>query len=370
VYQLFRPHHRFIKGVLAPGATDYIKRIYQSKLVEVREYYSTRTNYLKNDHILVRLLTTGLGSLHTDYRTFVSTAIERSGYLIRFFEFTGAVGYGRLRHGSFYGDGSHEIIIGDDEDFDVDRAVRDWKLLTPIRVLTHPVSDFNLVLPNGKNNHGIDGLTVIYINIPMLMLQYRMFIEEQRNREDGIISPKLFGYQYVLPNMMASHLDHVFVNRIINLKEKLSMSDALTHSAFFQAEAKSGEGSALVLKVNDAQNVVLDRLRGGQMDYPQVLASIFTVTKHDALDLLIMPSIAPTRQVWWALLLARLKHTKFLLELSKEYGIGGQNRMYEDRAWIDLSRLIDSRVLEAHLPPNILEVTLDQLNATLNLLRS
>jgi len=300
--------------------------------------------------------------------------MDRTDALIRHFQFTGSASYGKIWYGTFYGEGSYEIIIGDDAEFDIRDIIQNWKTATPVKVLTHPISDFGLTIPNGKTNHYIDGLSVIYINIPMLMLQYRMFIEEQLKKQkdgegDGIISPKLFLYRYVLPGMMVSHLDHVFVNRIINLEEGVPMSESLTRSPFFQAEAGNEEGSGIINSVNRAQEAVLVKLTQSQVNYDQMLANIFVVTEEDALNLLSMPAIAPTRQVWWAFLMARLKHMKFLLKIGSG-NIAGQNRLYQNRIIIDLSRLLDSHVLERMLTAELLEIAIEDINETLALARS
>lgn len=373
MFALFRPRARLIRGIVEPGKTDYIRRIYTDRLTFLRRYYKERVFYLKNNHILVRLLTTGLGSLHPDYETFMWTAVDRADTLSRHFQFTSSVSYGKIWYGDFYGEGSYEIIIGDNEMFDVPSAVDNWENLTPVRVLTHSISDLGMAIPNGKTNHYVDGLAVIYINIPLLMFQYRMFIESQirkaNSKENAIFSPKLFLYKYVLPGMMVSHIDHVLVNRLINLKMGMPMTEMLVKSPFFQAEAGNHEGSGIINDINEAQETVLEKITRSQVTYDQALANIFTVTEKDALDLLIMPDIAPTRQVWWSFILARLKHIKFLLRVGKD-NISGHDQMYKNRVIIDLSRLLDSHVLERMLTAELLESTISEINETLELAKN
>jgi hypothetical protein len=295
----------------------------------------------------------------------------RTNSLVRKCQFTNSVRHGKLWYGDFYGQGSHEIIIGDDNDFDVKYIVANWQLATPVRLLTHAISDFGLALPNGDNNHFVRGLAVIYINIPMLFLQYRLFVEDQMRKktqgnDDAVISPKLFLYRYVLPGMMVSHLDHVFVNRIINLEDGAPMTEMLKRSNFFQAESGNQEDSGIVDKVNKAQEQILEKLTTSQTDYETALANIFVPSHDDALTLLKMPVMAPTRQLWWAFLLARLKHTKFLFKLSVQTD-SHQTRVYNNAALLNYSRLLDSHVLEQMLPADILENTVDEIKEVLDL---
>lgn len=374
MFQLFQSRLQMTRGTVLPGQADYIRRTYQERLTQLRQYYSERTMYLRNDHILVRLLTHGLGSLHTDYSAFVYSHSDRTDSMIRHFQFTGAASYGKIWNGEFYGERSWEIIVGDDAYFDMEMAIRDWQSLTPVRVLTHPISDLGLALPNGKTNHVSEGLSVIYINIPMLFLQYRRFIEEQLNQPetDGserIVSPKLFLYRYVLPNMMSSHVDHVFVNRLLNLFSEQPMTTQIGRSPFFQADSGLQEGSGILGMIDNAQEEILRKITTTNMEFDQALKNIFTVSVDNALDLLIMPDLALTRQVWWSFLLARLKHTKFLL-LAEKSANSGKNRIYHNRAIIDLSRLLDSHVLEKTLSAEILESTILEIQETIELAKS
>ncbi len=369
--QLFRPRKRLNRGVIRPGQIDYIQRTFTERLRILRKYYREKTFYIRNDHILVRLLVTGFGSLHTDRHTFVSTANERVDYLARHFQLTSPVSYGKIWYETFYGEGSYEILIADDTPFDIDDAILNWKTLSPVTVLTHSVSDFGLTLPNGKNNHYIEGLAVLLINIPMLMLQYRMFVEEQLRHQvntgqDAILSPKLFIYRYVLPGMMPSHLDHVLINRIINLHSGAPMSEALTKSSFHEAESGMKEGSGLINMVDTAQQEVLKKITSITVEYEQALANIFTITEEDALEVLMLPDLARTRQVWWALLLSRLKHIRFLLEItSNKYG--AKKNPFSSRISIDLTQLLNSHVLESCLSPILFEIVSDEIKQILEL---
>lgn len=367
MYQLFRPQTHFNKGTVLPGQVDFIQRTFQEKLVALRNYYREKTFYIRNDHLLVRLLITGMGSLRTDYQTFVWVASDRSDALCRHFQLTGSASYGKIRYGEFYGEGSYEIIVGDDAYFDVNHAVNNWKDLTPVKVLGHAISDFGLTLPNGKDNHFVEGLATIYINIPMLFLQYRMFVEEQQRRGDeGIISEKLFINRYVLPGMMVSHLDHVFMNRIMNLHSGAPMTESLIRSPFFQAETGLDDKSGISSQVNRTQESVLEKITKSQITPEQALTNIFTVTEPSAYELLKMPQIAPTRQFWWAYLLTRLKHVKFLLEIGIEAD-AHQNRMYQNKIILELTRLLDSHVLEKMFTAELLESTIIDIQDVLSL---
>lgn len=373
MFQLFKPHLHMTRGVIVPGQHDLIVKTYHDRLVFLQKYYRERTFYLRNNHLLVRLLVMGMGSFNTDYRTFVSSIADRTGMLVRHFQMTGPESYGKIWYGEFYGEGSTEVIVGTDEYFDIQNVVNNWKDISPVTVLTHPVSDLGLLLPNGKDNHYIDGLTVLHINIPMLFLQYRRFVEHQQKEAaikgiEMIASPKLFLYRYVLPNMMASHIDHVFVNRMISLFEGSPMTVQIGRSPFFNAESGNETGGMLRM-INTAQEIVLKKINNVSMYPDQTLMNIFTVFKPNALDLLEMPDIAPTRQVWWALLLSRLKYVKFLMELPGDMQPPG-SRMYYNHAIIDYGRLLDSHVLERLLPAQFLEETISTIRTVLKLARA
>lgn len=373
MFQLFQHRLSLTRGVVLPSQVDYIRRIYKERISFLRTYYRERSFYLKNNHILVRLLSFGMGSLKTPYETFVDTITDRTDSLIRHFQFTGSANYGKIWYGDFYGDGSYEIIIGSDESFNIDNAYKNWKELTPVTVLDHPVSDFSLSLPNGRTVRYLDGLSVILINIPMLMFQYRCYIEDIRRKQvNGQISPPnpaIFLYQYVLPGMMLSHIDHVLINRLINNLQGRPMTESIVRDRFFQASAGNNSNSGIIKVIDKAQDTVIEKIKNKNMPFDQVLENVFTIYKENALQTLIMPDLALTRQVWWAFILSRLKHMQFLLQVNDKHGVQA-NRIYTNRLSIDLQRLLDSRVLDRMLVSEYKYDTIELIEDLINMSKS
>jgi hypothetical protein len=348
MYQLFSTRITTTTSIVRPPEFELIKRIYEREVLNIVSYFNNRTYYIKNTHLLVRIL--NLYTIPLDYTLdrYAETAASRSPYISKQFNFTSDINYGRFHDGPFYGEGNQELILSVDDYFDPYSEIKNWKTIQAVTVLHHSISDLSLILPNGFKNSTDSGLAVIGINLPLLLLQYRGFLEDQTLKSltgtAPLLSSNHFVYMYVLPNMLASHVDLVILNRLMNIYYGAPMGSGLKKYPFQVVDYSS--------KVDNVLKKVLKNITDVNKPYYSSLKTIPAIFGEDMQDSLLMPDLVRTRQVWWALLLTRLNVIKFLIEIGGHKG-RVSNISYINKFRIDIKRLLNDHVMKTLVPEDI-----------------
>jgi hypothetical protein len=302
------------EGVVTVPDWNYLKAGFQASLDIVTAYYRTYSGRVDASHFLIKLIY-GVGvprALPLD--RFYAMASAKALGVAMANRMTSPISKGQLFDGVFYGKGVREVLIGHDDDFDFQDAARNWQALQPIKVLSHPKSDLGLNIPDGTGDGLEEGVAVISINIPMLALQYRQWAaQEWQKAVDEGDSPKgitHFIYSYPLTNMLYSHLDVTIFNRLYNLLNNIPLASINKRHSFFLTDYDN--------KLNVVQKKQLDILRAGQRSFEGMLRTIPMVSVDNLSQLAALPDVAPTRQVIWALALARLEMLSFLFKVTEQ----------------------------------------------------
>jgi len=341
MYSLFT---KLIEGhgsIIKPPGYELIKRTYQSNLKHITDYYKDRVFYTNNTHLLVRLLNTL--NIPLDYSTdqYISAATIRADYVGKFFKLTSDITFGKIHDGIFYGPKIQEIIISDNDYFNI-FDLPDWRDIQAVKVLKHPISDLACIVPNGKENSTAEGLAVISINIVLLLYQYRCYLLNQYNTKDEITKgANHFVSSFVLPNMLYSHLELAIFNRIVNKTLNIDNSKNVKKYVFYQTDYSS--------KIDKELEYVYDKIFDSSMSYSNVLKNIPSIFYTDMQESLIMPGIVRTEQVWWSLFIARLDIIYFLIIVGGEKGIV-YNRSLINKLKIDIKRLKQHNKIQYMLP--------------------
>lgn len=355
MYKLFTKHYEINNGVVKPAAFDYIKRIYQRELEKIKEYYASRVYAVKSNHLLCRILTTATAPMSYELNRYVEVVIARSPYIAKHFNLTSEINYGTSFDGVFYGYNNIETIISYEEYFDALDAFTNWKKVQAVKVLMHPFSDLGLQLPNGKVSSIEYGNVTVAVNIPLLLVQYRGFVMQQygklENADDSLLAVSHFVHMYVLPNMLDSHLELVILNRMMNLQFGAPMGQAVRKHPFPIIDYSS--------KLDKVLEEIHERISHSRRLYSMDLKNIPSISYDDMQESLIVPDLAPTRQVWWAIFYSRLKVMKYLIDVGGNEGVA-YNRDYINRLQIDIKRFKSEKIFDAMLDKD----TLFELNDT------
>ena len=225
MYSVFDRRYLLSHSIVYFSEFDLIKRVISRDISELNHYYQSRISRVTSQHLLCRLLMQAYASETLDIYAFTDRAETRSDHLVRTYNLTSTLSYGKLHDSVFYY-GCKELIIYDNSSFDIDDAYKNWKHTVSIRVLEHPIENMSLMLPDSEERNRERGLAVISVNIPKMLVQLRAFFESHKdNTRLGI---EHFVKMYVLPKMLYSHTDLTLFNRLISIYRKQPRQKALT----------------------------------------------------------------------------------------------------------------------------------------------
>ncbi len=302
---------------LAPRSPswDYAKAGLQRNLETVLRYYKIRPFSVKSNHILVRLLNS-LGVAHDqNIERFHDIVEAKAPYIGMTFKMTSSIHKGILHDGLFYGEGVKEIIFATNEYFNPYDVEKHWQDTAAVTVLDHPRSDLDMLLASGRTTGTATGISVIAVNIPKLAVQYRTFAKIQFEKMQTGQSPLTtaqFVHMYVLPNMVASHLDVALFNRAVNMTTGAPMSTSTVKHRFPLIDYTK--------RVDDVYEDITKFIHTNDRDFYTILQSFPTVSSANLMEVNRLPDQAPTRQVAWAEILTRLKTLDWLTEISPNHG--------------------------------------------------
>jgi len=341
MYGLFNQTKAYGSYIVPAGFNNVEARTVED-VTRVIDYYRDGAFSVKNDHLLVRLINTVSVPLGYPLEQYYDVASLRALQVATLFELTSSVSRGKWFDGVFY-HGSKEIIFGITDDSDPREIVKDWRNVEAVRVLDHPVSNMKYMLPSGHPHNTEHGYAFIEIDIPKLMVQYRAFYFDQKNRallnpSHPIASVGQFVARYVIPNMLKSQTDIVLVNRLMNLYYGAPMGDSVKRHPF--------QVSDYTLNLDKVLTEVLKRISNAQTEYGVILNQIPRIFSDKPFR---MPDIAETVQVWWALYIARIKTMMFLWDVAGERG-RHFNQAAIGQLKIELKRFRSDNVFKQRLP--------------------
>lgn len=335
-------------------------RLNLSRVVEYNRQYPRATN---SNHFLVKLLTSLNVPLTMDvniYRDRVTEAAEGLGMALNL---TSSLSRGRVfSPGVFYGKGSYEIIVAHAEEWDLSKVEEEWEDYRPVTFLTHPKSDLGIDLPEGHQNSAETGLTVMLVNVPMLAVQYRMWRIREWSRNNEAQRTKMqFVASYPLTNSLYSQLDLAILNRFQRIYRGEPIGRSLLSRPFALTDWYH--------QVDFALDQMAVDFRKRKMSMDQALMWIKGVSNWTMRDAVRIPPMVPTRQVTWALGMARASLTKFLLDWTVDTG-NDRNKQYANIIQLETSRLLNDSSLRSVLPPPAYKVWEDVFKAIVSTAKS
>lgn len=319
-----------------------LKRKYANDYKKLHEYLLSRKFFLPNDHLLVKIMKTVNVSFKRDLYDYVETVRDTVPDIEAMFKLVSPLNFSLPNYkSSFYNNRCTEIVISIREDFDISEAVEHWRNLEPVKVMAHPFTDLSYTPIVGKYvSSNASGLAYIYLDVPKLMFQYRMWVRDQLKAKKQVESVDKFLIDYPLFNMMKSHTDVAIFNRVHNTllglpsdgyNPKISLA-TLDNTKFAEAASK----------------VFVAQIIKSPVRFDEIIQNMPTVFNEDFLDVIKLPDIAKTRQVKPALVGARLKLFEFLLQ------VNAKQNTHINRSWMnaisnDLKYLDTAKILSTGL---------------------
>lgn len=328
-------------------AFDYIKTQVSKELDKVVNYYRTNPTFVKNEHLLVQILLNVTVSMDREDEEYLYRTAMLTNRLGNQFSLTSATAYGRVRSpGLFYGSKCDEIILVHETPFDLEDAINNWEDLQPVTVLRHPFTDMSFQRGRGSyitKEQG--GISVVAINIPMLCIQYREWVKS--NTADGGLTKPLtqFVSMYPITNMLYTHTDISMFNRLSNIYQRESSA------SFIRAHSLYINDFTVPL---DAALKMLVRVLGRKvLLWEAMVENIECIHSTSLREAMSLPDVVPTRQVKWALIVARLPLIHFLVMVNPKSN-ATKNALLVRRLKSTLRAIRVDRILDGALPRRIL----------------
>lgn len=293
-------------GLIRSPEWRYVQDGLQASIANLKAYYASRIYAVRSNHPLAVLLNSLSLSLTSDTGNFYNDYYFRAEDIGKTYNFTSTTNRGRIYRGTFFGGNNPEVIMAINDTGSPYSIEQNWKTTATVKVLSHNKTDINLALPNGKKTTVEDGVTIITVDIPALILQYRCFQKANQIKGDNL-SAAHFIHMYVLPNMLASYLDLSLVNRFYALLIGAPINRFANLHALSLIDYNR--------RVDDCQQHLIDVLRNKKYYYNKILESIPGVTQLNFKEILRLPEDPATYQVEWAYCIARLDAVSMLLEL-------------------------------------------------------
>lgn len=264
-----------------------------------------------SNHLLVRLLHSLNVPLNLDDNSYYDNVCDITYHLGGILGMTTEVSRGKTFDGVFYKEGCSEIIIGHKDKFDLENANINWDTLEPVKVIRHPFSDLSLNLPDGHYSGTEKGISVITVNIPMLAVMCRKFIQLEDIILEGGGIPKGVSHfinMHVLPNMMASHFDQVIMNRISNMAEGIDNGKFTKRHPFILTPVEHRLNLSLWSLFYDLSKV--------DKKASNMLLCIPAISETNMYDVMQLPRILENTNNAWALALSRTRVLKTLSSIN------------------------------------------------------
>ncbi|MNO19212.1 hypothetical protein D3C76_89400 [compost metagenome] len=313
MYTLFNNEAPLRQTNISTMGLDYVKReLMNVQVSRYIEYRRMNPGYIKSDHLLTKLLAMVDiefdGNL-PDYYLRVSSIVDRIAGQMGLC--TGAH-HGRVRnHSHFYGKGVNEIVIAvaDDSLTPLDIWFN-WRNMSPVRVLSHPISGCGILELDG--DLAFKGLpagatAVLEINIPLLACQYHLWrMATSSLAPEGFAFPvSHFISQIIIPNMLPSHLDVAVLNTLHSLIGGTGYVQVPSGMPFYTTD--------LYPKLETGLKELAARFSRETYTYANILMNVPVFGKDNLLQTVRLPDIAFTNQALWALTIARLPVVAMLL---------------------------------------------------------
>lgn len=306
MFTLFREAPSRNTGSYAFNDLTNIRRKYIEQLDDVKQYYHRYPKHVPGSNILGNIIQhIPLRSDLDDY-AFVQFAQDRAEGLSRTFGLTSSVYKGKVHEkGITLGASTNEIMLSVSEGFPLTHLRSRWRELTPLRYLYHTRIDTNLPIMNNSTPGA--GYGVAVLNIPMMMVQYRHWLQAQRALGvEQVESVYRFIGAFVLPNAIGSFLDIAFFNRLA--RNALGIGNGsfpLAHPFYLTDLTPRLERVATDINVQAVHR---------SQDLEQLASATPMLVTPTLFALMAIPRDPITRQNEWALTIARFPYVKYLVQ--------------------------------------------------------
>lgn len=345
MYQLFKDVQMQRQTKIDSPRFIFVRNMLLKEMTRIRNYNRESNIVVNGEHIVNQLLLNLNVALSRDLESYVRVCSVETERLARTFRLVHpVVDNPKPLSGHFYNADTKEFIILHANAFDYNRAYEDWTRISPIKIHYHSYTDMSMGIPNGNYSspNGESGYAVISINLPMLAVQYKAWVDKVNDLREFKTQTVNFIHQYPVTNMLYRHMDIVLINRMMAIYRDKPVAPFKSVHAI----AVSNLSSA----VDEVLNTRINIIKAGQYKFDQ-LFNIFGCLVSPTWFNLIRPiDLVPVRSVKWVLELQVIAFFEFFLEVRRASG-GNYNNMELTRALRDIRNLDnDAMYYKSHFP--------------------
>lgn len=292
-----------------PARLNTVKNNIFYNYKRITRYWRDMNWTVRSDHILVGILN-GLSSStnepSSNYRIARDVALTYTSPR----GIVSPVNYGKVQFKSnFYGHECQEILIEQPFDDAIEQLfTKHYSEWDPVRVVYHPFTSFDYQLPNNKRRLSEEkGICIIKIDIGLLFAQYKAWRNDKlasQYDEETSKSVMNFIHSYPITNMMKSHLETVWFNRLKNRYFGVANSDNKSDTRLAMSSSYYH-----VDEVHDDIIRYLNLSRGSVQDFACWIPGIFT---NSLKDFLMDDTVMNTHQNRLAKYLAEVPYLSLL----------------------------------------------------------
>lgn len=341
-----------------PGTWNNLNKELSGTLSRFKEFNNTNTVAVQVDHILAKLITSINIPLYLNPERY---------YFLVLNNYRGAaeaLGIGtdrasarpknNLSPGSkLYKNSELEIAIAYDNFITPNIAYRNWRNLTPVRILTHRLTNINPKILDRADYAGEIPYVVYSIDVPMLMMQFKGWHDNElinRKINGGNRNLGNFIKMFPLTNAARTHVNL----SLIECLYRAAVNRDYIDSASSQSDA--GNLGIGIFNSNTSLKAYVEKATPQLLKVPMS----FNAIMHNCMTLdgtawnsWLLPPIAPLGQVAWPLNLVTLNYLRVLISLSKA-NIRNANSEIISKIKREYRMLNTDLNWKTHLPDNIL----------------
>ena len=350
MFNLFNPPFETLRIPISLPLFDYLNKQTNMEVNKVVEYYNNNVYQADVSSRLFKILTELKQYVHLAPETLYRYVRNNTARLCMAYNIVSPVSNGSVASmGELYNRNIAELFISVEYPIDVAKSIKSFNVLKPLRVVSHDFSDFSYGLIDGKYNCQEKGLAIFTIDLALLAIQYQHWYNNLRFVKDRnyYLPTTHFIARYLWTGVLPSHMDNVLFNRLVNAVKNKPNQNSRNSQSFFLTDYS--------MRYDEGNRQLLERWKTNPSDWLTRLNSIPSINYGSYWQAIAMPDVAPTRQIKWALVLAKLKVLEFLLLIDQSSGNSYMNRSDRIALERDVRLLLNDKSLEMYLPESLLE---------------
>jgi len=314
--QLLNATGRFDRSPFHYARMAYLKAKADENMGRYIETRRATPGRVDSSHLLSKILLNINSKFDGDLVRYMVSVDQEAKRMVSSLGMTSSTSKGGIFKESVFYSCPEIILYSRSEKYSAMDLWRDWRSVTPIEVISHPVTDMTIFELGAKNSASLSAmdLCVINIDIPLLAAQWKMW---QAANPGQLVEQFLSTVPLV--GMMRSHLNVCMFNK---LQVKLGIRKAVhvkTNTTFMQ--------TPLDRHADEVIEEVFDKVSKKKMSGTEIMDSIPVIYGDTYLKDVALPSMTPTNQVLWALYAQKMEPVAVMLEFGK---LAGDDQMVHE----------------------------------------